>query len=102
MVKKIPYRGPQIPTLESHTGMLAHDNVTKKRYLLAVEVPGMLENRPVVVYGSRVHVTYKARLPDALMLSHTCLRSLNVFHIPHPRAVLSMASAANVIRVHRR
>lgn len=62
VVRKMPYRGPQIKTLAMHTGMLAHDNVTQKRYLLAVEVPGMLENRPVVVFGSRVHVTYKVGL----------------------------------------
>ena len=58
----MPYRGPQMKTLAMHKGMLAHDNVTQKRYLLAVEVPGMLENRPVVVFGSRVHVTYKVGL----------------------------------------
>lgn len=62
VVKRIPYRGPQLQTLATHTGMLACDKVTGKRYLLAIEVPGMLENRPVVVYGSRVHITYKVCL----------------------------------------
>ena len=62
VLRNMPYRGPQMQTLAARTGMLAHDNVTQKRYLLAVEVPGMLENRPVVVYGSRVHITYKVGL----------------------------------------
>jgi hypothetical protein len=59
VVKRIPYRGPQIQTLAAHTGMVAFDKVSGKRYLLAIQVPGMPENRPVVVYGSRVHITYK-------------------------------------------
>jgi hypothetical protein len=57
-VTRMPYRGPELSVLARETGMLACDSSTHKRYLLAIQVPNMLENRPVVVYGSRVHITY--------------------------------------------
>lgn len=71
VVKRIPYRGPQIQTLAALTGMVACDKLTGKCYLLAIQVPGMLENRPVVVFGSRVHITYKVR-PSPLALGRSC------------------------------
>eukprot|EP00892_Ulva_mutabilis_P007975 jgi/Ulvmu1/554/UM001_0562.1 len=58
-VMRSRYRGPELKTLARETGMLAEDVSTGKCYLLAVKVPNMLENRPHVVYGSRVHVTYR-------------------------------------------
>lgn len=65
-VARSRYRGPLLKMLVEHTGMVAESRAADKWFLLAAKVPTMLENRPHLVFGSRVHITYKVRRPPQL------------------------------------
>lgn len=80
VVESLTYRGVNLSVLNDMSEMVAcipGHRVEPVAVLLAVQVAGVLEGRPHVYLGSRVHITYEARLPHAGLERHAA-----VFHMP--------------------
>ena len=63
------YAGISIAGLSMKSMMVAQEGAGEggqsRLFCLAVPVPGVLEGRPGVAFGSRVHITYKVCLAEA-------------------------------------
>jgi hypothetical protein len=60
----VPYRGMSLEVLSETSEMVAtahSESGSSAVALLALQVPGVLESRPAVVFGSRVHIAYEVR-----------------------------------------